>query len=238
MKMRILAMVGTLLCLPMLCMASLGGRVSAVTDGDTITVMDKEHGKVTVRLADIDAPEDGQPYGERSTQELIRLTYGQLARVDVRGVDRYGRSLGRVFIGTSDVNASMVKRGAAWVYRQYSQDPSLLPLESQAQAGHVGLWSLPPEERVPPWDWRKLARSGSSTGRHGNNSSHHTGASSQSSEKSASEDKASASDACGNKRHCSKMSSCAEAKHYLNDCGVSTLDRDSDGIPCESLCGK
>lgn len=32
------------------------------------------------------------------------------------------------------------------------------------------------------------------------------------------------------------MTSCAEAKFYLEECGVSTLDKDKDGIPCESLC--
>lgn len=43
---------------------------------------------------------------------------------------------------------------------------------------------------------------------------------------------------CGRKRKCNDMSSCAEARHYLTDCGVHTLDRDGDGIPCESLCKK
>ncbi|MCB1695310.1 MAG: excalibur calcium-binding domain-containing protein [Halioglobus sp.] len=32
------------------------------------------------------------------------------------------------------------------------------------------------------------------------------------------------------------MTSCAEAKKYLTTCGVTSLDRDGDGIPCESLC--
>lgn len=41
---------------------------------------------------------------------------------------------------------------------------------------------------------------------------------------------------CGNKRTCGQMASCAEARHYLNDCGLSKLDRDGDGTPCESLC--
>ena len=43
-------------------------------------------------------------------------------------------------------------------------------------------------------------------------------------------------DNCGGKRHCKQMSSCAEAKHYLHDCGVSSLDRNGDGVPCEKLC--
>ncbi len=41
---------------------------------------------------------------------------------------------------------------------------------------------------------------------------------------------------CGTKRYCSQMSSCSEAKYYLNTCGVSSLDRNNDGVPCESLC--
>ncbi|WP_428244002.1 endonuclease [Gynuella sp.] len=35
---------------------------------------------------------------------------------------------------------------------------------------------------------------------------------------------------------CSQMKSCAQAKYYLNQCGLSSLDRNKDGIPCESLC--
>ena len=41
---------------------------------------------------------------------------------------------------------------------------------------------------------------------------------------------------CGTKNTCSKMSSCAEAKHFLNVCGVSRLDGNKDGIPCEAIC--
>lgn len=41
---------------------------------------------------------------------------------------------------------------------------------------------------------------------------------------------------CGTKRYCSQMNSCSEAKYYLNTCGVASLDRNNDGVPCESLC--
>jgi hypothetical protein len=41
---------------------------------------------------------------------------------------------------------------------------------------------------------------------------------------------------CGSKRYCSQMTSCKEAKYYLNVCGLKKLDRDRDGIPCEKLC--
>lgn len=41
---------------------------------------------------------------------------------------------------------------------------------------------------------------------------------------------------CGSKRRCGQMLSCDEAMAYLTQCGVSSLDRDGDGVPCESLC--
>jgi hypothetical protein len=41
---------------------------------------------------------------------------------------------------------------------------------------------------------------------------------------------------CGSKKTCKQMSSCKEAIFYLRNCGLSKLDRDKDGIPCESIC--
>lgn len=38
------------------------------------------------------------------------------------------------------------------------------------------------------------------------------------------------------KRYCKEMRSCEEAKYHLEQCGLSRLDRDKDGIPCESIC--
>lgn len=42
---------------------------------------------------------------------------------------------------------------------------------------------------------------------------------------------------CSGKRTCGEMDSCAEANFYLDQCGVSRLDGDGDGVPCESICG-
>jgi hypothetical protein len=41
---------------------------------------------------------------------------------------------------------------------------------------------------------------------------------------------------CGAKKTCAEMASCAEAKFYLEHCGLARLDGDKDGIPCESHC--
>ena len=42
---------------------------------------------------------------------------------------------------------------------------------------------------------------------------------------------------CDGKRYCREMASCVEARFYLETCGVTRLDGDGDGMPCENLCG-
>ena len=129
------------------------GKVVAISDGDTMTLLVPDGAsfkQVKVRLGKIDTPESRQPYGERAKQALSDLAFGKQARVVVQDTDRYGRTVGRVYVGGVDVNAEMVKQGAAWVYRQYLKDQSLLALEQQAKAAKRGLWGLPEAQRCPP----------------------------------------------------------------------------------------
>jgi hypothetical protein len=42
--------------------------------------------------------------------------------------------------------------------------------------------------------------------------------------------------ACLGKRTCKQMVSCEEARFYLSQCGVRSLDGDGDGTPCNALC--
>ena len=41
---------------------------------------------------------------------------------------------------------------------------------------------------------------------------------------------------CQAKRYCTQMKTCAEARAYLTQCNIQSLDRDKDGVPCEALC--
>jgi len=98
------------------------GKVVGIADGDTLTLLVPDgasYKQVKVRLGEIDTPESKQPYGERAKQALSDLAYNQQARVVVQDTDKYGRTVGRVYVGSLDVNAELVKQGAAWVYRQY-----------------------------------------------------------------------------------------------------------------------
>jgi hypothetical protein len=43
---------------------------------------------------------------------------------------------------------------------------------------------------------------------------------------------------CDNRKYCTQMTSCAEAKYFLSNCPNVKMDGDGDGIPCEEqLCG-
>ena len=136
------------------------GKVPAggVGDGDTLTLLTERREEVRIRLSDIDTPERRQPYGDRARQALSDLAFGKAVRVVVVDTDRHGRTVGRVHEGAVDVNAEMVRRGAAWVFRRYSRDPALLRLEDEARSARRGLWALPEAERAPPWEWRAANR--------------------------------------------------------------------------------
>ena len=41
---------------------------------------------------------------------------------------------------------------------------------------------------------------------------------------------------CKKRKYCKNMSSCEEAKFYLEVCKHTNLDKDGDGIPCENVC--
>ncbi|MFC7738273.1 thermonuclease family protein [Roseomonas sp. GCM10028921] len=111
-----------------------------------------------MRLGEIDTPERRQPYGTRARQAFSDLVFGKEVRVVVQDTDRYGRTVGRVHAGRVDVNAEMVRKGAAWVYRQYSRDAGLLRLEAEARTAWCGLWALPEAQRTPPSEWRAAER--------------------------------------------------------------------------------
>jgi len=133
------------------------GKVVGVHDADTITVLDATNTQHKIRLEGIDAPERGQAYGTKATDALKAALGGNPVRVVVSDKDRYGRELGTVFSGATNLNAWLVANGWAWHYTKYSKDAHLADLELKARAARVGLWadSSPP---MPPWDYRSAEK--------------------------------------------------------------------------------
>jgi micrococcal nuclease len=128
-------------------------QVVGITDGDTLTILEN-HRQIKIRLANIDAPERYQPYGQRSRQSLADLCYGKSATYLPETIDKYGRTVAIVICDGVEANRTQVARGMAWVYTHFNKDRSLPALERSARMARLGLWRDP--NPVPPWEWRKL----------------------------------------------------------------------------------
>jgi endonuclease YncB( thermonuclease family) len=116
---------------------------------------------VEIRLFGIDAPERRQPWNRRSRQALRELVRERSLELRIVTIDRYERLVAEAWLpdGRSLAEAQ-VAAGHAWVYRRYTDDRDLLALEDEARRERRGLWSLPEQERMPPWEWRERARHG------------------------------------------------------------------------------
>jgi endonuclease YncB( thermonuclease family) len=151
------------IAIPAICFAG-QLKVVRVTDGDTIKVVN--NGKAsTIRLVGIDAPETskkknqpGQPFSRKSTRYLANLVLNKSVEVKSYGTDRYGRTLGVVFVDRKNVNLEMVKAGLAEVYRgKPAGGLDLEPYwnaEAEAYKAGIGVWSLR-DKYISPKEWRR-----------------------------------------------------------------------------------
>jgi micrococcal nuclease len=138
--------------------SSKGAVVERVIDGDTIALVDGTR----LRLVQIDTPEKGDEcYGDEATALTRRLLPpGTHVRVEqdsaLDQVDRFGRKLAYVWKGDEDVNATLVREGAAgvWLYdgTRGRHSGELLRAAERARAQEKGLWGACPLARFDPLD--------------------------------------------------------------------------------------
>jgi len=120
-------------------------KVEKVVDGDTIWV---EGGK-KVRYIGINTPERGDPLYEEAKRLNGDLILGKSVYIepDVEPTDTYGRDLGYIYTEEGLlVNAVLVQRGLAYVYRWHPNTryaDRLLVVQKEARGAHVGIWNLP-----------------------------------------------------------------------------------------------
>ncbi|WP_256750539.1 thermonuclease family protein [Mesorhizobium sp. Mes31] len=201
--------------------------VASVIDGDTIEV----HGQ-RIRFNGIDAPETAQ---QCEDAKGARYHCGANAAAALDGFlaasspvhcefvawDRYKRFVGdcRRADGVS-VAAWMVEHGQALDWPRYSHGAYAVQ-QAKAEAAKVGLWV---GTFQAPWDWR----------------AGHADSSKPSSQPLGIMSRrllAQSGYSCEPRRTCPQIGSCEEANWYLQNCSWGgKLDRDKDGIPCESLC--
>ncbi|TPI27687.1 thermonuclease family protein (plasmid) [Mesorhizobium sp. B2-1-8] len=201
--------------------------VASVIDGDTVEI----HGQ-RIRFNGIDAPESRQycddakgfeyPCGRRSAEALDTfLAASRPVQCSFVDWDRYHRFVGncRRADGAS-VAAWMVEHGQALDWPRYSHG-AYATEQAKAEAAKVGLWVGKFEA---PWDWRAS----------------HAGAAAPASQPLGIVSRklvAQSGYSCEPRRTCKQIGSCDEAQWYLHNCSWGgKLDRDSDGVACETLC--
>jgi len=198
-------------------------NVIKVVDGDTIDV--SINGKTKrLRLIGINTPETVDPrtvvqcFGKEASDKAKELLTGKKVSLEADStqgeLDKYSRLLRYVFLedGTN-FNLYMIKEGYAYEYTYstpYKYQVEFKAAQVYAKANNKGLWS----PSTCNGELKAATQAQTTT-------------TSQSSTTFG---------ACGTKATCSQMTSCEEAKYFLNTCGVIKLDGDSDGTPCESLC--
>ncbi len=139
---------------------------ACVIDGDTVMIGGKRrHARcvdgVTVRLYGIASPDldqtcktaTGQPWpcGRAAASALLMTLTGSDVTCEGDTKDEDGRILAVCYAGGEEVNALMVRNGAALAYRRHTD--RYLPLEDAARADRIGVWQ---GDFLPPWEWRKL----------------------------------------------------------------------------------
>lgn len=140
----------------------LSGRVVAIADGDTLTILTESKEQIKIRLAGIDAPEKAQPFSQKAKENLSRLVFGQSVTIEGHKKDRYGRTVATVLIGGTDAGLEQVKAGLAWHFKQYQREQSQADrksyagAEDQARATRQGLWQDP--SPLAPWEFRAMKR--------------------------------------------------------------------------------
>jgi endonuclease YncB( thermonuclease family) len=187
--------------------------VLSVGDGDTITITNGAQ-KIRVRLACIDAPETSQsPSGMESRQALQKLLpIGTEVTVRSKATDRYGRTVGEVLRGSTNINQQQVASGNSFVYWQYIKGcdrQTYSNLENDARLKSLGVWSVV-NGIQRPWEYRRNRKGGLSASSSGSRS------------------------AGSGKYRCKEIGSWDKAQVLLKQ-GHTYLDRDGDGEACELL---
>lgn len=132
-------------------------HVVRVEDADTFMVEGANGDEIPVRLWGVDAPEGRQPYGQAATEVAKEIIGEETVEVDVTGRDRYGRIVGRVRLGDTNLGEALVAMGYAWHdHRRAPGAHTLRQLETNARQEERGLWTQ--DDPTPPWAYRREPR--------------------------------------------------------------------------------
>ena len=133
-------------------------KVISIKDGDTIVVLLEGNIQKTLRLAEVDCPESGQPFGKNAKEFTSSQIFGKTIMYEETDTDRYGRTIAKIYYDHNKyLSEEIIKAGFGWWYFRYSNNKNLGILESNARSKNIGLWQ--DKNAISPWDWRKINKS-------------------------------------------------------------------------------
>jgi endonuclease YncB( thermonuclease family) len=110
--------------------------ISRVIDGDTVELDDGR----TVRLLNINTEEKGRAWSSEAS-EYLRGYLNRSVEIEVSGVGKYGRILGRLYSEDLYVNLEIVRLGLAHVYlAEESEEKEFKKVEKEARNEETGIW--------------------------------------------------------------------------------------------------
>lgn len=134
-------------------------KVIKVSDGDTISVKILKNGVldgdlIKVRLYGVDAPEKDQDFGYESKKALMNYVSNKTIEIDIKSKDRYGRSVGILYVDGRNINEELLRDGYVWYYEQYDKNNERSRLlQENAMKNKLGLFSK--KGYIEPWKFRK-----------------------------------------------------------------------------------
>lgn len=130
------------------------GRVIKVKDGDTVVVLLGNNRQETLRLAEVDCPENSQAFGKNAKQFTSLQVFGKTVTFYRVNKDRYKRTVAKIFYDNDKyLSAEIIKSGWGWWYFKASKNTELKNYELLAKNSKAGLWK--DKNAISPWEFRK-----------------------------------------------------------------------------------
>ena len=129
--------------------AAFPATVSAVRDGDTLTVIE-------VSTASASDASTQHSFGVEARERLIDLVFGKTVTFEVVDRDEGGLEFSNLHVGGRPVSAEPVEVGMAWRYSRYDKQNEFGSLEDDARQHRPDLWA--DAHPVPPWEWKKARK--------------------------------------------------------------------------------
>jgi len=104
-----------LICFPLSFFSQKKAKVVGISDGDTITVLLDGNIQQKLRLAEVDCPENRQPFGKNAKKFTSDKVFGKQITFTETNKDRYGRSVAKVYYDKGKyLSAEIIKAGYGW----------------------------------------------------------------------------------------------------------------------------